>query len=417
MAMRSKEPGEILVEMGAVTQQQSTAALAGGKASRRKLGEELVGRNICTEDQIAAALTAQLGAPQVDLRVTPIDPQAGEAIPVEIARKHTLVPFDLDGKILNVAMADPLDLDAIEDVQFVSGFRLRPHIATPTRINCAIDKHYGLSGSIDSLVKDPASEETFEVCQEEGDGHDNLGELRKQSEVAQIIKMVNSIITSAARRGASDVHIEPCRTGILVRQRIDGNLRLVLELPKWAQSALVSRTKVMASLDIAEKRVPLDCRIGVRMGKQTLDMRISTLPTNHGEKVVIRLLEGDSALRSIERLGFDREGADEFLSLIGRSQGIVLITGPTGSGKTTTLYAALAHIKCVERNITTIEDPIEYELDGINQTSINERAGQTFANVLPAILRQDPDVILVGEMRDKTTATLAMQAALTGHWC
>ncbi len=407
--------GEILIEAGLLTQQQLAMVLRSQRASKRKLGEELVKSHICTEEQIATAVASQLGLPHLDLHLAPIEPPAIQTVPEDVARKHRVVPITIEGDVLNLAMADPLDLDAIQDVQFASGLRLRPHVATASDVLWAIDKHYGLGVSIESLVKNIGPRETIEVHQVEKDPQEDISDLRKQSEAAPIITMVNRIIATAAQQRASDIHLEPHRACLLVRQRVDGYLRKTVELPKWVQGAIVSRIKVMAKMDISEKRVPQDGRISATVGPRTLDMRVSTMPTCHGEKVVIRLLDVGSTIRSISDLGFDEEGIKKFKSLISSPQGIVLVTGPTGSGKTTTLYAAMSEIKSVETNITTIEDPIEYEMEGVNQVGINEKAGRTFASVLPAILRQDPDVIMLGEMRDAATATTAMQASLTGH--
>ncbi len=414
LSAKKKRIGELLVESGLMGREDFEKILSEQKGSNKRIGELVVEKGICSEYDIAAALSSQLGMPCVDLKTAAIEPAAVKIISEKLAQRHQIVPIRVRGRDLHVAMADPFSHDALEDVQFATGYRIQPYISTQSDIVWAIEKHYNVDTSVDSLVSDIVPEEV-EVLEEDKEHHAEIGDLKKQSEAAPIIRMVNLIITRAVEEKASDIHIEPRKKKLIVRNRVDGALRVDLELPQSVQGAVISRLKIMSSMDIAERRVPQDGRIAVKLGSKTLDLRVSTLPTAFGEKVVIRILDSEGSLIGLEKLGLDKETRDKFVSLITKPQGIVLVTGPTGSGKTTTLYTALSHIADVEKNVSTIEDPIEYELGGINQVGVDEKAGRTFAGVLRSLLRQDPDVIMVGEMRDVTTATIAMQASLTGH--
>ena len=416
MAGARKRLGELLVETGLLSEESLTRVLSEQRTVRKKLGEIIVNQGLATEDEIAQALSLQLGIPLVDLPNTPVEPQAVELIPEKVARKHLIMPISLDERDLHVAMADPLSFEAFEDVRFASGYTIKTTIATRTGVLWAIDQHYHLGSSLSTIVKDITEERLVEVVQDtrETDRKDSE-DLRKKSEAAPIIRMVNLFVAEAADQGASDIHVEPSKTTMLIRNRVDGVLRKSLELPKWVQGAVISRIKIMAKMDIAEKRLPQDGRIGVRVGSKTLDLRVSTMPAAYGEKVVIRILDQATAQISLEAMGMPEEDRLQLEGLIHRPQGILLVTGPTGSGKTTTLYSAIEKIKSVERNITTIEDPIEYDISGVNQVAVREKIGLSFAVTLRAMLRQDPDVIMLGEMRDLDTTTIAMQAALTGH--
>ena len=416
MAPVRKRLGELLVETGLLSEENLTRALSEQRTQRKKLGEVIVSLGMATEEEIAQALSIQLGIPLIDLANTPVEPQAIELIPEKVSRKHLIVPISIEVRDLHIAMADPLSFEAFEDVRFASGYTIKPAIATRTDILWAIDQHYHLGASLSTIVKDIAEERLVEVVQDvrESDGRDTE-DLRKKSEAAPIIRMVNLFVSEAVDQGASDIHVEPMKTTLHIRNRVDGILRKSLELPKWVQGAVISRIKIMAKMDIAEKRLPQDGRIGVRVGTKALDLRVSTMPASYGEKVVIRILDSLNAHIPLASMGMSETELGQLDELIRRPQGILLVTGPTGSGKTSTLYAALHKIKSVERNITTIEDPIEYEIPGINQVAVQEKIGLTFASTLRAMLRQDPDVILLGEMRDLETTTIAMQAALTGH--
>ena len=414
--MGKKRLGELLVETGLLTEENLTRALTEQRSKRGKLGEVIVALGMANEEEIAQALSVQLGIPFIELKQTPVEPQAIDLITEKVARKHLILPISVEQKDLHLAMADPLSFEAFEDVRFASGYTIRPAIATRSDILWGIGQHYHLGSSLNTIVKDITEERSVEVVQDrrEGDTRDSE-DLRKKSEAAPIIRMVNLIVAEAVEHGASDIHVEPTKTNLLIRNRVDGLLRKSLELPKWVQGAVISRIKIMAKMDIAEKRLPQDGRIGVRVGSKTFDLRISTMPASFGEKVVVRILDSANSQIPLEALGMSQDELLQMEGLIHRPQGILLVTGPTGSGKTTTLYGILSRIQSVERNITTIEDPIEYEIPGINQVAIQEKIGMTFASTLRAMLRQDPDIIMLGEMRDLETATIAMQAALTGH--
>jgi type IV pilus assembly protein PilB len=415
MSDEKRKIGDLLLEMGVISKEDYKTAVRAQKGTKIRLGEQLVKQGACSENDIAMALSTQLGFPYLELRSYPIEPMALELVPERVAVKHMIVPLSIDQRSLSVAMADPLSVEAIEDLKFATGYDIKPFIGTRSAIQWAISHHYHLGSSLDSLVKDISTDKSVEVLQATKDTQAEAQDLRKKSEAAPIIQMVNIIISRAIEQNASDIHLEPTPKELLIRYRVDGVLRVGITLPKWVQGAIISRIKIMAKLDIAEKRLPQDGRIQVMVGVNPFDLRVSVLPANNGEKVVIRILDPRSALVHIRDLGFDETNFNRVLSLISRPQGILLVTGPTGSGKTTTLYACLSHIQSIEKNITTIEDPVEYDLKGINQVAINEKIGLTFAHTLRSILRQDPDVIMVGEMRDAETATIAMQASLTGH--
>ena len=315
-------------------------------------------------------------------------------------------------------MADPLKFEALQDVRFTSNCTIVPLLATVTDIKKGIQHHYSKEkgDTIDTLVKDMAGDLPVEVLQEgtEFDGKD-ADDMQRAAKSAPIIRMVNLIVSQAVETGASDIHIEPGKSMLLIRNRVDGLLRQSLEAPKWVQGPVISRIKVMAHMDIAEKRLPQDGRVAIKVGQKSLDLRVSTVPGSHGEKVVIRVLDSTKVTAPVESMGIDPAELEHIQDLISRPQGIVLVTGPTGAGKTSTLYGMLNSLHSVERNITTIEDPIEYELAGINQTAVQEKIGLTFGVMLRALLRQDPDVIMLGEMRDAETTNIALQASITGH--
>jgi type IV pilus assembly protein PilB len=414
--MAKKRLGELLVETGLVSEKDLNRILSEQKFRKGKLGEFIVSQGLATEQEIAQALSLQLGIQMVDLQTTPIDPAAIEVIPEKVARKHLIMPMQLIHKELHLAMADPLSFEALEDVRFASGFAIKAFIATRSDILWAVDQHYHMGASIDTIFKDIQDERSVEVIQDRGrtDGTD-VEDLVKKSEAAPIIRMVNALIAEAIDTGASDIHVEPAKHNLVIRNRVDGMLRKSQELPKWVQGAIISRLKIMAKLDIAEKRLPQDGRISVKIGAKSLDLRVSTIPANYGEKVVIRILDSSAAQLPMEQLGFGEEELRLLTNIVRAPQGVLLVTGPTGSGKSTTLYGLLNRVRTVTRNITTVEDPVEYELDGLTQVAVQDKIGLTFASMLRAMLRQDPDVIMVGEMRDVETANIAIQAALTGH--
>lgn len=415
--MTVKKIGELLVEAGLISDAQLEEVLEEGKkSSGTRIGSILVKKGYATEIDIAQTLSFQLNIPFVDISAATIDPEAIKLINEKLAKKYLLIPLYFEGKILVVAMADPLNLNAIGDVGFSAGLKIQPCVATPSDIANAIRIHYHLSQPIEDLIVDLKlkSDKYVEVLHE-GDSERDIAEQVKKSSAPPIIKIVDSIIVHAAESRASDIHLEPQEKWVKVRIRVDGLMREAMQLPKWVQGSVVSRIKLMAKMDIVERRISQDGRIKVRLGDTNVDLRISTLPTHYGETVVMRMLDPKTAMISLNNIGLLQHDLDVIVDIIERPQGVVLVTGPTGSGKTSTLYAMIEHIKREEINIITIEDPIEYELKGVNQVNINEKTGLTFSYTLRSVLRQDPDVILVGEMRDTETAIIAHQASMTGH--
>ncbi len=411
-----KKLGEILVESGLITKGQLERAIEEQKRRRKRLGETLIELGYTTEEDIARTLSVQLGIPYIDLTTAVVEPEAIEKIPERIAKKHMVLPMSVDKNVLTLVMADPLNFEAIKDIEFMSGMSVKPAVSTQTQIQNAIQRYYHLSEPLQEVLE-KMSHGFVEVVPESVEMVQDLEleEAIRKGKSPPIIRMVNNIIFHAIKSRASDIHIEPREKTVVVRERVDGLLREVFQLPKWVHGAITSRIKIMARMDIAEKRIPQDGRIKIRIENRDIDLRVSTLPIQYGEDIVIRVLDSSRAIIKIEELGLRPEDLRRLRSLIEVPQGVVLVTGPTGSGKTSTLYAMINHIKKEVINIITLEDPIEYELKGINQVAINEKTGLTFAYTLRSVLRQDPDVIMVGEMRDAETAKIAIQASLTGH--
>ncbi len=406
--------GEIWIRMGKITQEELTAALGEQQRTGKRVGEILLAQGLITAQDVQEARAAQLDVPYCDVLNAVVDPQTIALVPSQIARNYVLLPIGVVGGRLRVAMANPNDVESLDLLQSATRLRPEPLYADESALRKVIEGYYGSladasSGeTLDSVIDDISIER-----EEEDPG--NVKDLINASEQAPVIKMVNLLLTEAVRARASDIHLEPRRTNVEVRYRVDGVLRRVRVLPKVLQAACISRMKIMAELDISEKRLPQDGRIPLVVEGRSLDLRVSTLPTHYGERVVMRVLDKGAALRRLEDLDMSAVNLERFGQLIRRPFGIILVTGPTGSGKTTTLYSALRTIKNEATNIITCEDPIEYDLDGINQSAVHEKAGLTFARQLRAILRQDPDVVLVGEIRDAETAEIAFRAAMTGH--
>jgi type IV pilus assembly protein PilB len=409
--------GEFLLEARVITSAQLAKGLdrineADGRHSR--LGEALVDLGFASEPDIAQALGAQLGLPYTDFDSALVEPDALDLINENFATKHKVIPLRLTKNALTIAIADPLDYETIQDIGFLTGRNLKLTVATPTEILGAIERYYHLSVPIDELLTD-MSPAYIEVISSSEENTQDLEASARKGDSPPIIRMVNSIIYNAVKNRSSDIHIEPREKIVIVRERMDGMLHDVLHIPKWVQGAVTSRIKVVAGLDISEKRIPQDGRIKIRMEGREIDLRISTLPIQYGESVVIRILDTQAAILKLADVGLCEDTYGRVCSIVERPQGIVLVTGPTGSGKTSTLYAMINHIKKESINIISLEDPIEYELGDVNQVAINEKTGMTFAHGLRSILRQDPDVILVGEMRDLETAEIAVKSSLTGH--
>lgn len=400
--------GDLMLESGLLSQKQLEEALEAQKGSGKRLGEVLVDKGHITEKQLVNVLEYHFHVPFIDLTETPIQDEAVSKINEQMAKKNRLIPVAIENGQLVIAMADPLDLFAVDEVQRASGMDLIIHITMGKDIDLAIDRHYGRE-SAEKAISDLNRDFNFE----------ELASLEAQlsSEVsnAPVVRLVNSIIQHAIRLDASDIHIEPMDETLRVRFRIDGELQEIMRTSKAALSAIVTRIKIIGQMDIAEKRIPQDGRVEINMDGKDIDMRLSILPTVDGEKIVIRLLGRSTSLISKKNLGFTQENLEVFDQLIKNPHGIILICGPTGSGKTTTLYTALAELNKPKTNIVTVEDPVEYHLEGVNQVQVNTKAGLTFASGLRSILRQDPDIILIGEIRDAETAQIAVRSAITGH--
>ncbi len=415
--------GELLLRTGKIDQQQLQEALAYQKEQGGRLGTALVKLTYITENQLVDALSQHFGVPSVDLTEIEIDEVVVKIIPADIARKYTIVPVSKAGATVTMAMLDPSNVFAMDDVKFMTGYKVEPVVAAETGIRSAIDKYYGSTHAIElKKVMEDLSEEAgtgtdLEVLEEEQDL--DLATLEEESEQAPVVKLVNIVLTDAIKRGASDIHIEPYEKEYRVRYRIDGILYEMMHPPLKLKEAITSRVKIMARLDIAEKRLPQDGRIKIKTkigGKaKDLDYRVSVLPTLFGEKIVMRLLDKDKLMLDMAKLGFEAESLRRFENAILKPYGMVLVTGPTGSGKTNTLYSALQRINTPEVNVITAEDPVEFNLMGINQVQMREQIGLNFAASLRSFLRQDPNIILVGEIRDFETAEVAIKAAMTGH--
>ena len=413
--------GDILVKTAKINPLQLQEALALQKEQGGRVGSLLVKLGHLSEYDLVEALAQHFGVPAIGLDGIEIDEVVIKIVPADIARKYTILPVSKAGATITLAMIDPTNVFAMDDVKFMTGYRVEPVVASETSLRNAIDRYYGSTHSIElKKVMEDLSEETetdLEVLEEEQEL--DLGALEEESEQAPVVKLVNIFLTDAIKRGASDIHVEPYEKDYRVRYRIDGLLYEVMHPPVKLKEAITSRIKIMAKLDIAEKRLPQDGRIKIKTkvgGKfKDLDLRVSVLPTIFGEKIVMRLLDKDNLMLDMTRLGFELESLRRFEQAILKPYGMVLVTGPTGSGKTNTLYSALQRINQPEVNIITAEDPVEFNLPGINQVQMKEQIGLNFAAALRSFLRQDPNIILVGEIRDFETAEVAIKAAMTGH--
>ena len=408
MLNRNKRLGDILVDAGLLTMEQLKEALNKQKATGKKLGELLIDDAIISEADMIKALELQLGIAYTDISKIYIDPEIPKLINESLARRHTLIPIKKENNKLIVAMTDPLNIFARDDVSIATGLDVEPVTSSRMAIINAIERYYGKQRAEKAI-------EEFKRQYDISGITELLEESISETENAPVVRLINSIISQAVKQKASDIHIEPAENNIRIRFRIDGDLQEVMTPEKSAHSAIVTRIKIMAKMDIAEKRLPQDGRIELQVDGREIDMRISTIPTVFGEKVVIRLLDRENFLATKTQLGFSQSNLELLDKLIKNPNGIILVTGPTGSGKSTTLYALLKELNNVRTNIITIEDPVEYRLEGINQVQVNPKAGMTFANGLRSILRQDPDIIMVGEIRDAETAQIAVRASITGH--
>ncbi|MGN6299666.1 MAG: GspE/PulE family protein [Angustibacter sp.] len=397
---------EILLADGLVDEGQLSAAFDEHQRVGRSLGRVLVDQGVLTETQLVAALAQQIGLPFVDLQEYQVDGSASGRVPGAVVRRHNCLPigYSDDGKLL-VAMADPGNVFALDDIRSMTGLEVRPVVATRADVIAAIDRYYRADADMDDITS------ALDVTEDDED----LSKVKEITEDAPIVKYVNLLITQAIQDRASDIHLEPTETDLRVRYRIDGVLHEVMRSPKAIQSGVISRLKIMADINIAERRIPQDGRLSVNANGKKVDLRVATLPTVWGEKVVMRILDNSTARLTLGDLGFSEGNYSRFSESFQKPYGMILVTGPTGSGKSTTLYATLNIVSRPEVNVITVEDPVEYRLPGINQVQVNNKAGLTFAAALRSILRSDPDVVLIGEIRDHETAQIAVEAALTGH--
>jgi type IV pilus assembly protein PilB len=410
--------GDRLVAEKLITTEQLQRALAEQKGSADKLGTILVRLGFITEDSLVSFLSKQYSIPAITVAQVDPDPDVLKLVPEQIAKKHSVLPIKRMGNTLTLAMADPTNVFALDDVGFMTGLQIQPVVASEAAIRKAFERLYDTGGSVNDMMSELEEADTdVEVVEggEETFTKADVFDLKESADEAPVVRLINMILTDAIRRGASDIHLEPYEKVFRVRFRIDGVLHEIMTPPKRLEAALTSRVKIMATLDIAERRLPQDGRIKLRYHQREIDFRVSTLPTIFGEKTVMRILDKDALQLDLTALGFDPWSMEQFTKAIHSPYGMILITGPTGSGKTTTLYSAIHTINSPDINIMTAEDPVEYNLKGVNQVQVNDEIGRTFAACLRSFLRQDPDVILVGETRDLETAQIGIRAALTGH--
>jgi type IV pilus assembly protein PilB len=399
--------GALLIEEGLLTDAQLDAALAEQATSGKPLGRLLIEQGTISEAELVRTLARQVGLEFIDLNDRPVDPTVASLINESIARRYQAIPICWEEGKLVVAMADPSNVFAVDDIRALAGAEIYTVVATASQILETIDRMFRVDGEVDEIMQ--------AATDEADDGVTDLSSISEVIEDAPIVKFVNLLVNQAVTDRASDIHVEPTETDLRIRFRIDGVLHEVMRSPRSIQAGVISRLKVMADINIAERRVPQDGRITMKVNGRAIDLRVATLPTVYGEKVVMRILDKGQAVLRLEDLGFLPESLDRFEISYRKPYGTILVTGPTGSGKSTTLYATLNLLNEPSRNIITVEDPVEYRLPGINQVQINQKAGLTFAGALRSILRADPDIVLVGEIRDKETAVIGIEAALTGH--
>jgi type IV pilus assembly protein PilB len=407
--------GDMLVRAGILTREQIDKGLAEAKANGTKLGMSLIKLGFIDEQALAVALARQHQVPAVDLEKVKLDPKVLKLIPAELALKHLVIPLRRVGRTLTVAMADPSHGGALDDIKFFTRFEVEPVIAGEVTLRKIVEREYDVAEErMQDLLKQFDADQDIERLEAE-DEELSIGVLQAQVDEAPVVKLINGILNDAVARGASDIHFECYEKEIRVRYRIDGVLQEIMRPPPKMKAALVSRFKILSDLNIAERRLPQDGRIKLRIGKRVIDFRVSTLPTLFGEKIVLRILDQGNLTLDLDKFGMEPKAQQDFMRAIMNPYGMVLVTGPTGSGKTTTLYSALSKVNTTDVNIMTAEDPVEYNLMGINQVHVRQEIGLTFAAALRAFLRQDPNIIMVGEIRDIETGSIAIKAALTGH--
>ncbi|MFQ5745632.1 MAG: type IV-A pilus assembly ATPase PilB [Gemmatimonadota bacterium] len=406
--------GELLLEEGLITREALDRALTEQREHGTRLGFNLVSQGALSERDLTRVLSRQYRVPAVDLSDVDLDPKILQLVPAEFAAKHLVLPLRRVGRTLTVAMASPTDLSVIDDLKFITRFDIDAVVAGEYSLRSAIDKYYEVATDRLGELLEELEEQEIEVVEAEEEQY-SASQLAVQVEEAPVVRLINGFLTDAVRRGASDIHIEPYERELRVRYRIDGALQEIMKPPLRMKAALISRVKILADLNIAERRVPQDGRIKLKIGRRVIDFRVSTIPVLFGEKIVLRILDKGNLTLDLEKFGMEPKAEADFLEAISRPYGMVLVTGPTGSGKTTTLYSALSRINNQEVNIMTAEDPVEYNLRGINQVPVRTEIGMSFAAALRAFLRQDPNIIMVGEIRDLETGGIAVKAALTGH--
>ena len=409
----SSRIGDVLLRHGAISQDQLSKAQEAASQNGNNVGSSLIKLGFISEEQFTTTISKHYSVPIIQLDESSLTPDVLQIIPQHIANKHLVLPVEISGNTLTLAMVDPSNIVALNDIKFMTGRDIRVVLASESNLRTLIDKVYDQS-SFDSILEDFGGNDNIELI--EGEAELDLNSLEKATEDAPVVKLVNAILTDAIKKGASDIHIEPYEKVFRVRFRIDGVLYEIMKPPPKLRAAITSRLKIMADLDIAERRLPQDGRIKLKLGnRREMDFRVSVLPGLFGEKVVLRLLDKQNLQTDMLKLGFDEQQLHWFKEAIEKPYGMVLVTGPTGSGKTTTLYSALSELNKIEVNISTAEDPVEFNLLGINQVQMHDDIGLNFAASLRSFLRQDPDVIMVGEIRDYETAEIAIKASLTGH--
>ncbi|HSJ65616.1 MAG TPA: ATPase, T2SS/T4P/T4SS family [Gemmatimonadaceae bacterium] len=410
--------GDLLLREGLITRDQLEKALVEQRQSGSRIGYALIKLGFLNELDLTRMLARQFRMPAVDLSKFEVDPRITKLVPADLALKHLVLPLKRDGRTLTVAMADPTDLGVLDDLKFITRYDIFPVIAGEYTLRASIERYYdGADSALQNLLKDidfGDGDGDVEIV-EDKDEETNMAALAAAIDDAPVVKLINGIMSDAVKRGASDIHFECFEHELRVRYRIDGALQDVMRPPIKLRAALISRFKIMSQLNIAERRVPQDGRIKLKMGRKVIDFRVSTLPTLFGEKVVLRILDKGNLTLELEKFGIEPRAEQELMEAVMNPYGMVLVTGPTGSGKTTTLYSALSKVNNEDVNIMTAEDPVEYNIHGINQVLVRNDVGMTFAAALKAFLRQDPNIIMVGEIRDLETGGIAIKAALTGH--
>ena len=412
--MITEKLGKLLVSAHLITEEQLQKALLTQKKEGGRLGTILVKLGSVDEERLLKFLSQQYHIPPVDLSKFTIDPAVVKLVPADVVQKYQVIPIKRSGAVLSLAMVDPTDIFAIDDIKFMTGYDVEPMVASEGAVLAALSKYYDSSHQLQTVLKDMAVQEDALTVAEEEEEID-VSKLKEAVEDAPVVKLANFLLSEAIKKGASDIHIEAYEHKFRVRYRLDGSLYEVMSPPMKLKAALTSRLKIMAELDIAERRLPQDGRIKLRLKDKEVDLRVSSLPCLFGEKIVMRILDKSNLTLDLTKLGFEPNALQDFMKAISSPYGMVLVTGPTGSGKTTSLYSALSYINTDDVNIMTAEDPVEYNLMGINQVQMKEEIGLNFAACLRSFLRQDPDIIMVGEIRDYETAEIAVKAALTGH--